>query len=114
MEQESYAGAMTADPGLVARVRSLLAGENVTERSMFGGLAFLVDGHMGVAVGAEGLLMRVDPEADWLTADPRVSEAMPGRPMRGWRSVDVDDTTEDLPELVSHALAQVRALPPTT
>lgn len=79
---------------------------------MFGGLAFLVAGHMTVAVGADGLLVRVDPDAEWLRADPRAGEAMPGRRMRNWRSFDVDADTEDLPELVAHALAQVRALPP--
>ena len=105
---------MTTDADLAARVRSLLAGQDVAERTMFGGLAFLVGGHMTVAVGDGGLLMRVDPDADWITGDPRVSEAMPGRPMRSWRSVDVDATTDDLPELVAHALAQVRALPPKT
>lgn len=79
---------------------------------MFGGLAFLVDGHMAVAVGDDGLLVRVDPDAEWLTADPRVSEAMPGRPMRNWRSFDVNADTDDLAYLVAHALAQVHALPP--
>ncbi len=101
---------MAHDVALAERVGSLLA----AEKAMFGGLAFLVDGHMTVAVGADGLLVRVDPDADWLTADPRVSEAMPGRPMRSWRSFDVDVTTDDLPDLVAHALEQVRALPPKT
>lgn len=79
---------------------------------MFGGLAFLLGGHMTVAVGSRGLLMRVDPDAGWLVDDPRVSEAMAGRPMRNWRSVAVTADTEDLPALVAHAVDQVRALPP--
>lgn len=54
---------MTLDPDLVHRVRTLLADEDVQEKSMFGGLAFLVAGHMAVAVGEGGLLVRVDPGA---------------------------------------------------
>ncbi|WP_069386932.1 hypothetical protein [Cellulosimicrobium cellulans] len=102
---------MAVDLELAERVRSLLAGEDARERSMFGGLAFFVAGHMTVAVG-DGLLVRVDPGAAWVADDPRAGEAMPGRPMRGWLSFDVGADTEDLPELVAHALAQVRALPP--
>jgi hypothetical protein len=102
---------MAADPDLAARVRSLLADEAPRESSMFGGLAFLVAGHMTVAVGEDGLLVRVDPGAAWPARDPRAAEAMPGRPMRNWRSFDVD-ADEDVPALVAHALAQVRALPP--
>lgn len=103
---------MAADPDLAERVRSLLADQSPQEKPMFGGLAFLVAGHMAVAVGEDGLLVRVDPEAERVAADPRAGEAMPGRPMRAWRSFDVDADTEDLPELVAHALEQVRALPP--
>ncbi|MFC8921233.1 TfoX/Sxy family protein [Cellulosimicrobium sp. NPDC057127] len=103
---------MAVDLALAERVRALLASEAPRERSMFGGLAFLVAGHMTVAVGDDGLLVRVDPDAERLTGDPRARDAMPGRPMRGWRSFDVDADTEDLPELVAHAVAQVRALPP--
>ncbi|OYN87974.1 TfoX/Sxy family protein [Parenemella sanctibonifatiensis] len=103
---------MAVDRALAEQVRTLLAEENPTEKSMFGGLAFLVAGHMTVAVGDDGLLVRVDPDATWPTTDPRASEAMPGRPMRNWRSFDVDADTEDLADLVAHALAQVRQLPP--
>lgn len=103
---------MAVDLQLSERVRSLLASEVPREKSMFGGLAFLVAGHMTVAVGDDGLLVRVDSDAEWLTSDPRASEAMPGRPMRNWRSFDVNADTDDLPELVTHALEQVLALPP--
>ncbi|WP_238419633.1 TfoX/Sxy family protein [Gordonia sp. 'Campus'] len=103
---------MAPNVQLVERVRSLMKAEAPEEKSMFGGLAFLIAGHMTVAVGDGGLLARIDPDADWPTRDPRAGEAMPGRPMRNWRTFDVDADTEDLPELVAHAVQQVRALPP--
>lgn len=54
---------MAYDEDLAGRVRELISAEvGVTERPMFGGLAFLVDGHMAVAVsGRGGLMVRVDP-----------------------------------------------------
>ncbi|MBM7369423.1 hypothetical protein [Gordonia hydrophobica] len=102
---------MAVDERLAERVRSLLSAFAPSEKAMFGGLAFIVHGHMTVAVGNRGLLVRVDPGAAWLNSDPRVKDAMPGRRMRNWRSFDVDADTEDLPALVEHALDQVRALP---
>ena len=103
---------MTVDPELAERVRSLLAHEDAREKSMFGGLAFLIAGHMAVAVGDDGLLVRVDPDSEWITGDPRASEAMPSRPMRNWRSFNVTADTDDLRDIVAHSVEQVRALPP--
>lgn len=73
---------------LADRVREQLAGEEaVSEQAMFGGLAFLLRGHMAVAVSRQGgLLVRVPPgEADHLLSKPhaRVAE-MGGRRMTGW------------------------------
>ena len=55
---------MAYDEALAARVRDELGGEpGVTERKMFGGLGFMVDGHMAVAAGSTGdLMVRADPE----------------------------------------------------
>jgi len=64
---------MAYDEDLANRVRELVAGEpNVTEKRMFGGLAFLVGGHMAVAAsGQGGLMVRVDPkDTDALLAKP--------------------------------------------
>jgi len=83
------------DVHLADRVRELLAdGSPVTEKKMFGGVAFLVAGK--VAVGASdqgGLLVRVDPaRAGRLlaTSNARPME-MKGRAVRGWLRVDGDD-----------------------
>jgi TfoX/Sxy family transcriptional regulator of competence genes len=91
---------MAYDTHLADRVRELLVADApVTERKMFGGLAFLVDGRMAVAASSQGgLLVRVDPaRADRLlaTTNARPME-MKGRTIRGWLHVDRDDLdTED-------------------
>ncbi|AZL10478.1 RNA methyltransferase [Brevibacterium aurantiacum] len=103
---------MAIDHDLAERVRSLLGHEVTSEKSMFGGLAFLIAGHMAVAVGDDGLLMRVGPGAEWITGDPRARDAMPGRAMRNWRSFSIAADSSDLAELVAHSVEQVKMLPP--
>ena len=55
--------AVAYDPELADRIRELIVGEpDVTEKKMFGGLAFLIGGNMAVAAsGQGGVLVRVDP-----------------------------------------------------
>ena len=80
------------DEELAERVRGelagLLPGEDVDERRMFGGLAFLVGGSLAVAVsGQGGLMVRVDPaEAEALLREPGVEQVVMGArgPVRGW------------------------------
>ena len=109
---------MAYDEALAARVRDLLEGEpGLTEKSMFGGHAFLVDGHMAVSVsGQGGLLLRCDPEdTDLWVHEPGVSRfAMRGREMDGWLHVDVAvvGTRAELSRWVAVGLAYVRSLPP--
>ena len=90
---------MAYDEDLAARVRDELAGEpGMTERRMFGGLAFLLDRHMAVAVsGAGGLMVRVPPDrTDDLAARPGASPMeMKGRPMSGWLRVDAAHVADD-------------------
>src|SRR3954465_15896384 len=78
---------MPYDEDLVHRLRELLAGqEAVTEKKMFGGLAFLVHGPMSVSASRTGgLLVRIDPaETDAALARPHVSRMeMGGRMMDG-------------------------------
>ncbi len=54
---------MAYDEDLANRIRELLGGERgLAEQKMFGGLAFLIGGHMAVAVsGQGGLLLRCEP-----------------------------------------------------
>jgi TfoX/Sxy family transcriptional regulator of competence genes len=108
---------MPYDEDLASRLRELLADETVTEKRMFGGLAFLVGGHMTVAAShTGGVLARVDPEADdYALAQPGASlMEMRGRPMKGWIMVEPDAVRSDaqLAVWVEHSLAYVKTLPP--
>jgi TfoX/Sxy family transcriptional regulator of competence genes len=79
---------MAYDRELAERVRELLAPRGgVDEKPMFGGLAFLVGGHMAVAVsGSGGLMVRVAPDetARWLREAHVEPMVMSGREVRGW------------------------------
>jgi hypothetical protein len=109
---------MAYDEDMAARIRDILAQERgLSEKRMFGGLAFLLDGHMAVAVsGQGGLLLRIDPaRSDELVADPHVGRmVMRGREMDGWLLVEpaVVDTAERLTQWVGLGVAYVRTLPP--
>jgi len=109
---------MAYDEELAARIRALVAGERgVTEKAMFGGLAFLIGGNMAVAAsGQGGLLVRVDPdESDALVAKTKASPmVMRGRAMAGWLRVDSADvrTKRELAKWVERGTAYARSLPP--
>lgn len=104
---------MAYDEAIAQQIRDLLAGdEDVEEKKMFGGLAFLVNGNMAVAAsGQGGLLVRVDPdEGEKLIASTSATPMeMRGRTMAGWLRVDAGD---DLPEWVERGRSYARSLPP--
>jgi TfoX/Sxy family transcriptional regulator of competence genes len=109
---------MAYDEDLANRIRELIAGEAaVTEKKMFGGLAFLIGGHMSVAAsGQGGLLVRVDPdEGEKLAAKPHTGPmVMRGREMAGWLRVDPEGvrTKRQLEPWVKRGVAYARSLPP--
>lgn len=111
---------MAYDTELAALVREMVGGEpNLSEAKMFGGLAFLINGHMAVAVSNKGgLLLRVPPDkTDAFAAAPEAAPfVMRGKEMVGWLRVDVDaSVAEDvLQRWVTVGLDAVRALPPKT
>ncbi|MCU1401274.1 MAG: hypothetical protein JWN62_4383 [Acidimicrobiales bacterium] len=111
---------MPYEQDVADRIRELLGTETgVEERRMFGGLAFLVDGHMAVAAsGRGGLMVRVDPaDADRLLAGGKAEPmVMSGREMQGWLRVDTANvrTTRDLTRWVGIGVAFVRTLQPKT
>lgn len=108
---------MAYDETLAQRVRVAVEGvAGLSERRMFGGLAFLVHGNMAVsASGKGGLLLRVDPtQAESLTRDPRVRRfEMRGREMDGWLHVDVEAVEGDdqLQRWVDIGVAYAESLP---
>jgi len=109
---------MAYDEDLANRIRELIGGEaDVTEKRMFGGLAFLVGGNMAVAAsGQGGLMVRVDPEqTDALVAKPHAGPfEMRGRAMQGWLRVADDGvrTRRELEPWVTRGVAYARSLPP--
>lgn len=90
---------MAYDEQLAERIREALAGERgVTEQKMFGGLAFLIGGHMAVsASGQGGLLLRCAPERTAeLAGRPHAKPfEMRGREMGGWLRVDAAGLASD-------------------
>lgn len=108
---------MAYDLELANRIREALQDESgLSEKRMFGGLAFLLDGHMAVAAsGKGGLMLRIDPaRTESLVREPHVRRfEMRGRQMDGWLRVDAEaiETDGDLRRWVSHGVDYVRTLP---
>jgi TfoX/Sxy family transcriptional regulator of competence genes len=105
------------DEDLANRIRELVHKEpGITEKRMFGGLAFLINGNMSVsASGQGGLLLRVDPaETDALVSKPHAHPfEMRGRSMQGWLRVDPEGlrTKRQLKRWVGRGTAYARSLP---
>lgn len=82
---------MAFDSALAERVRKRLGKRaGLTEKKMFGGIAFLLKGNMCCGVHREALIVRLDPgETDRALAEPhaRVFD-LTGRPMKGWILVE--------------------------
>src|SRR5690242_15002484 len=109
---------MAYDEDLADRIRAAL-GEvpHVTEKRMFGGLAFLVNGHMAVAAsGQGGLMLRVEPEqTEALLAEEHTAPmVMRERELSGWLRVDTAgiESDEDLQRWVDTGVTRVGSLPP--
>jgi TfoX/Sxy family transcriptional regulator of competence genes len=109
---------MAYDEYLANRVRELVSSQTgVVEKRMFGGLAFLIDGHLGVSVsGQGGLLLRCDPgETEQLRHKPHAGPfEMRGRVMEGWLRVDPEGvrSKRQLERWVARGVAYARSLPP--
>ena len=108
---------MAYDEDLAQRIRELVADEGgITEKRMFGGLAFLVGGNMSVAAsGQGGLMVRVDPKKDDdLLGKPHARPfEMRGREIQGWLRIDPEGvrTKRQLTPWVKRGVAYARSLP---
>jgi hypothetical protein len=113
---------MAYDQELADRIRMVIGGDPaltavLTEKKMFGGLAFMIGGHLAIsASGAGGVLVRVDPaEAGQLVVTTSASVAvMGGRERAGWLRIGAAevDSDEGLIPWVERGTAYARALPP--
>jgi hypothetical protein len=108
---------MAYDRALADRIQKAVSDvPGLTEKEMFGGLAFLISGNMAIAAsGRGGLLVRVDPaESEALVARPGVRLfEMGGRSMKGWLAVDAEQvkTAKALAGWIDRGVAFAGALP---
>lgn len=89
---------MAYDEALAARVRDLLAlRSDLTEREMFGGIAFMLAGNMAVGIIGDDLMVRLGKDdAERALAEPYVRPMdFTGRPMKTTVYVDPDGTADD-------------------
>jgi TfoX N-terminal domain len=109
---------MAYDEDLAWRIRAALAAEEgVTEKAMFGGLAFLLHGNMAVTASSRGgLMIRVGTEAveDALARPHTKQIEMRGRPMPGWIHVSAEGvrTKREVGVWARRGVAFTRTLPP--
>ena len=107
---------MAFDAGLAERLRELLQPRRgITERKMFGGLAFMSHGHMFVGVLGDSLMARVGPSERASALMKRHVREMDftGKPMKGYVFVDAAglESDSDLEHWVSACLRFVATLP---
>jgi TfoX/Sxy family transcriptional regulator of competence genes len=105
------------DEELADRVRNLVsAHSDISEREMFGGIAFMVGGNMAVGVRDENLIVRLDrEEGEKALAERGVREFdLTGRPMSGWILVQPEQTADDgsLAAWVEAGAGYAASLPP--
>lgn len=107
---------MSYDETVAKRVREALAGRpNVAERRMFGGLTFMVGGHMCCGIVGDELMVRVGPDRyDEALADRHAREMdFTGTPLKGFVFVEAKGfaTAEALHRWVDRAVEFVHTLP---
>lgn len=106
---------MVLDEKEAERVRKALGRRaGLTEKKMFSGIGFMLDGNMAVGVGSEGLIVRVAPERMAEFVGSRVKPmAMRGKPIAGWLWVDraAWKTDAGLKKWVAEGVAYATSLP---
>ena len=108
---------MAYDETLAARIRPNLADHSgLSERRMFGGLAFMLSGNMCCCVTEHGLMVRVGPDAyeDALSQPHAGLMDLTGRPMKGWVLVQLEGLASDaaLSQWVQRGAEFAATLPP--
>lgn len=108
---------MAYDQRIADEVRTAIGPRpGVTEREMFGGIAFMLHGNMAVGVSGEELMVRVGKDAhdDALSRRGARTFDMGARPMRGWVSVAANgfSTEDDLAFWIAQGVSYAESLPP--
>ena len=88
---------------------------HVTERRMFGGLTFMVAGHMCCGINSDELILRLGPEAEETALSAPHARPMDftGRPMRGFVTIAADGLKGlNLGRWIAEAVAHAESLPP--
>jgi len=107
---------MAYDEGLAERIRGIVADRHdVSEKRMFGGIAFMIRGHMSIGIVKDDLMVRVGPEAhDNLVRRPHARPMdFTGRPMKGFLYVASPglEADADLERWVGHGVKYAVSLP---
>ncbi|MDY0170539.1 MAG: TfoX/Sxy family protein [Thermoguttaceae bacterium] len=107
---------MPYSESLASRIRDVLAGRyGITERKMFGGIAFMLHGNMCVGVWKTSMIARLGAEgAAAALKEPSIVEFdITGRPMKGWVVIEAEgiDTDKQLRQWVERAVEFVGTLP---
>ena len=108
---------MAFDEALAARIRDVLAARSdLSERRMFGGVAFMLAGNMAVGVIGEDLMVRLDPQdAEKALREPHTRPMdFTGKPAKNMVYVDAEGTAgdDDLSGWVEAGAAYAASLPP--
>jgi TfoX/Sxy family transcriptional regulator of competence genes len=108
---------MAFDEALADRILDVLAArDEVTERTMFGGIAFMLSGNMAVGIVGDDLMVRFDPDdAERALAQPHVRPMdFIGRPPKNMVYVGPEGTASDtdLAEWVEADAKFAASLPP--
>lgn len=106
---------MAYNKNLAEKVRGLLQrNDGLTEKQMFGGLAFMLNGNMACGVVGEELMVRVGPDNYQDALEQRYTRPMDftGRPLKGMVYVEEDAIVADLDDWVSRGVEFAGSLPP--
>jgi len=109
---------MAFDEKLAARIRNQLGKKKgLTEKKMFGGIAFLLNGNMSCGVHGDEMIVRLAPDqtdAALAQEHTRVFDLSGGRPMKGWLLVELDGLKTDkaLAKWVETGVTYAASLPP--
>jgi len=107
---------MAYSESLAGRTRQIFVrNRGITEKNMFGGVGFLLNGNMCVGIWKNSLIVRISPESyeDALTEEYVRKFDITGRAMKGWILVEPDgiETDEQLAQWVRRSVEFVNTLP---